>query len=77
MVQKMMLTTVIMHHDGAFRLLRDKQSNARAMSAGTVGDAKSVRNPKASQSPLDIFQVPESVIVGNTLPAEVPFGQGR
>ena len=32
----------------------------------------SARNRKASQSPHDIFQLLESVIVGNTLPAEVP-----
>ena len=38
---------------------------------------KSARNRKASQSPHDIFQLDESVIVGNTLPAEVPASPRR
>ena len=38
---------------------------------------KDARNRKASQSPYDTFQLDESVIVGNTLPAEVPASPKR
>jgi len=61
-----------MHHDGAFCLPSGKHFDCGLCPKHMVEDAKSVRSRRASQSPRGIFQLAESVIVGNTLPAEVP-----
>jgi len=57
-----------MHRNGAFRLSRGKHSVGGLRPLHAAEGAESAQNRKASQSPHDIFQ-PESVIVGNTLPA--------
>ena len=64
-----------MHHHGAFCLPGGKHSAGGLYPPRAVEGADSAFYRKASQSPHDIFQLAESVIVGNTLPPEVTVPQ--
>jgi len=68
MVQNTLLL-MKMHRNGAFCLPGGKHSAGGLRPPRAVEGTDSVLYRKASQSPHDIFQLAESVIVGNTLPA--------